>query len=83
MSIRLPANRQPEAESVSDRLQIDKATWARAVIEAFIDQYNEHDGKLVWPPKFQFYEEDPATQFKPYKIRPRNDLRAAEDNPTK
>lgn len=79
LHVRLPGDIEDPVSSVAGEMGTTPSGLARVLLERFIEARREHGDRIPWPPRFQYYEHDPVTQFNPYKIKPKNDLKAAED----
>lgn len=65
-SYRLSEERKEQLELISSRIKIPPSLIVTTLVEQYIDALEEHGDRLVWPPRFTYYEADARTsQDKP------------------
>jgi len=76
--VNLDAETFEKVKEVSRLLGTTPTGFGRVLVEKFIESFETHGEHLPWPPRFQFYEHEPVTKFKPYTITPKPKRKAAE-----
>ena len=63
MGIRFPAVNQAGIEAVAARLGITPSDLARIVLLAFVEAYEAHGKRIVWPPEYLRFAAVPSPEL--------------------
>ena len=61
LSVRVSEDLKNELEAVAEDMDLTSATLIHSMIKRFVKDHKEHGDRLMWPPRFTYYEAEAKT----------------------